>query len=175
MGYTTKDVVIYVVKKLGSIHGVKKLMKLVFLTQYEVEREEGGINVTKYNYRGEPITRTEFFIWNFGPMSNDVYDAIEDENFTLEKGDYPYVIRWKGGPSYLPESVVKRIDEIIERYGDKKGWELEREVLRQLDLDIPEKKNEYMGVYVDDYLRIENIELRKKDLGEEDEDGQNVK
>mgnify|MGYP001770803405 FL=1 len=162
-----------VVEKLGgSIDGLKKLMKILFLTQYDIRRGVLSKKAVKYLYGGRPITRVEFFLWSFGPMSNEVYDAIDeledDGVISTEALDNLYTtvrisIARKTQVS-LPKPVLSRIDEVVRKYGNYRGWELERLVKRLLGLDIEEKRNEYLGYYVDDYLREEGFNVVERDL-----------
>ena len=171
--YSLEDVIYTVLDRLGgSIDGLKKLMKILFLTQYDIKKGMLGRKAIKYLYGGNPITRVEFFLWNFGPMSNEVYDAIdelEDNNvISTEALDNLYTtvrisIARKTQVS-LPKPVLSRIDEVVRKYGNYRGWELERLVKRLLGLDIEEKRNEYLGYYVDDYLRKEGFNLAERDL-----------
>ncbi len=43
------------------MYSVKKLMKLVFLAQYDVE----GRVVYEYRYGGRPLARADFYIWSY--------------------------------------------------------------------------------------------------------------
>jgi hypothetical protein len=74
------------------VYSVKKLMKLVFLAQYDVE----GRVVYEYRYGGRPLARAEFYIWSFGPMSNEVYDALESGDFDLVSGELGLEIYYAG-------------------------------------------------------------------------------
>jgi hypothetical protein len=65
-----------------GVYSVKKLMKQILLAQYDVE----GRVVHEYKYGGRPLARADFYIWSFGPMSNEVYDALESEDFDLVQG-----------------------------------------------------------------------------------------
>jgi len=163
--YTVEDVIAYLLERLGgSVKGVKKLMKLVFLIQYERE----GDTVVKYLYKREPVARTEFFIWSYGPLSNEVYEVI-DEKLIIDDEEIPVVISLpKGaGSTRLPEPVEKRVDYVARKYGGLMGYELERMVVEFLELD-EYVKTEYMGVLVDDYIRDvsskKNLRLRIIDL-----------
>ncbi|AAL63239.1 MAG: type II toxin-antitoxin system antitoxin SocA domain-containing protein [Pyrobaculum sp.] len=167
MSYRVEDVVYYVVKRLGEVNGIKKLMKLVFLLQYEARPRLGRRIVVKYLYEGQPVARSEFYIWSFGPMSNEVYDAVEalENEGLLETslGDYIKIIT-KGEKAFeLPPPVARRVDEVAERYGRCRGWELEKVVNKMLKLDV-EKKNEYMGFPVDKYLELEGLKLEMREL-----------
>ncbi|GEM_PF-888136 len=151
--YTVYDVVVYLIKRLGGrVKGVKKLMKLVFLIQYERRNDR----VIKYVFKGKPITKAEFYIWSYGPLSNEVYEVI-DERLRVDDSDVPVIIKLptfniNRSEKILPEQVKKRIDYIVEKYGDLHGFELEKISLELLELDEL-KKSEYMGSSVDNYIR----------------------
>ena len=95
MDYVVKDVLAKLILELGGqVEGIKKLMKLVFLMQYDVKRSITGRRAIKYKYKGQPMARAEFFIWSFGPMSSEVYDALEGSEFRIETRDLPYMIQY---------------------------------------------------------------------------------
>lgn len=163
--YDVGDVVAYVTYRLESVGSLKKLMKLLFLIQYETRRLFTP-RAVKFLYHGAPVTRAEFFIWSFGPMANEVYDALEDESrFRIEPAEEgpAYTVRYLGDPPKLPPPVAKRVDDVLKRYGGYKAWELERKVNQLLGLE-PEKKEEYMGYAVDKYLQLEGFRLEIRDL-----------
>jgi len=109
VNYTVRDVLARLIQELGGeVEGVKKLMKLVFLVQYEFPGALPVVGrlarrVFKYVYRGGPAARAEFFIWSFGPMSNEVYEALEGGEFSVEAGEPPYLVRYAGEPPALPQ------------------------------------------------------------------------
>jgi len=147
--YTAEDVIVYLLEMLGgSVKGVKKLMKLMFLLQYERE----GNTVVKYLYKHEPVARTEFFIWSYGPLSNEVYEVI-DEKLKIEDREVPVTISLSGSSSAeLPGPVKERIEYVAKKYGDMMGYELEKKAMELLELD-EHAKTEYMGVLVDSYIK----------------------
>ena len=168
MEYTVRDVLARLIQELGGeVEGVKKLMKLVFLVQYEFPRLPtlGGWRVFKYMYRCGPVARAEFFIWSFGPMSNEVYEALEGGGFSVEAGEPPYLVRYVGEPPVLPRPVEERVGEVARKYGGLRGWELERRVVELLRLVPEEKKMFYMGWPVDKYLEHEGAKLEARELG----------
>ncbi len=171
--YGPGDVIYVVLERLGgSVDGLKKLMKLLFLVQYDIRRGLLGKRAVKYLYNGMPITGVEYFLWSFGPMSNEVYtalDELEDNNvISTEALDNLYTtVRISIASKRqvdLPGPVLSRIDKVIRKYGGYRGWELERLVKRLLGLEVEEKRNEYLGYYVDDYLRREGFNLTVRDL-----------
>jgi hypothetical protein len=53
---------------------------------------------------------------------------------------------------------------VAAKYGDREPWQLERYVNQLLGLDIPEKKSDYMGVWLNSYLRAEGYSLVPREL-----------
>jgi len=93
--YGVREVVMFLLKSLGGrVYSVKKLMKLVFLAQYDVDAERRV--VYEYRYGGRPLARAEFYIWSYGPMSNEVYDALESGDFDLVSGELGLEICYAG-------------------------------------------------------------------------------
>jgi hypothetical protein len=135
------------------VYSVKKLVKLVFLAQCNVE----GRVVYEYRYGGRPLARADFYIWSFGPVSNEVYDVLESEDFDLVQGGLGLEIRYVGPAPQLPRPVAAK-------YGGLRPWQLERYVNQLLGLDVPEKKSDYMGVWLNSYLRVEGYSLVPKEL-----------
>ena len=165
--YSLRDLALYAIKELGGqVEGLKKLMKLIFLIQYEKPRFHNYVR--KYLFKGKPISGTEFYIWDFGPMSDDVYDIIEKEN-SIETyvDEYGRVILKLSNTSInidLPDIVRSRIDKVIEEHGDKSGSELERYILRHiLKMDEIEKR-EYLGIIVDNYFKIKGVNIKFVEL-----------
>ncbi|RLF23947.1 MAG: hypothetical protein DRN15_04325 [Thermoprotei archaeon] len=164
MPYELRDVIFYVVEKLGGqVEGLKKLMKLLFLIQYDLPGRFSS-NVVKYLYDDKPICRGEFYIWSYGPFMNEVYDVIEEE-FIIDESEPPYIIMLPEDYKYseLPEEVGKRIDKVLSKHGKKRGWELEKLVCERLGLE-ESRKEEYMGVHIDLYIKKELGDLRFREL-----------
>lgn len=172
--YTLRDIVLYIVDRLGSVEGLKKLMKLIFLTQYDKSRLLIKRSVVKYVYEGEPITRTSFYIWWYGPFSNEVYKIIDEysENGVIELSEDEYgrtII--KPGPRLkmlkidIPSPVRERIDKVLEKYGSKTGTELELYVLKNLlFMERPEYKEDWYGVPVEEYYKKQGIKVEIQEL-----------
>ncbi len=159
--YGVREVIMFLLKSLGGrVYSVKKLMKLVFLAKYDVERRV----VYEYRYGGRPLARAEFYIWSYGPMSNEVYDALESGDFDLVSGELGLEIYYAGPVPQLPRPVAARLSEVAAKYGGWRPWQLERYVNQLLGLDIPEKKSDYMGVWLNSYLRVEGYSLVPKEL-----------
>ncbi|MFP3252355.1 MAG: DUF4065 domain-containing protein [Thermoproteus sp.] len=161
--YGVREVVMFLLKSLGGgVYGVKKLMKLVFLAQYDVDVERRV--VYEYRYGGRPLARADFYIWSYGPMSNEVYDALEAEDFDLVQGELGLEIRYAGPAPQLPRPVAARLSDVAAEYGGWRPWQLERHVNRLLGLDVPEKKSDYMGARLVSYLYAEGYSLVPKEL-----------
>ncbi len=168
--YTLLDVLLYTLYQLGGrVRGVKKLMKLLFLEDYE---KRGDVLVA-YQYAGRPVTRAAFVIWDFGPFSRDVYDAMDEreELFAVTDPEPPVEItltprgveQAKQAALNLPEPVRRRVEHVAARYGGYSGGELARIVYEMLGLDEAVKE-EYKGVSVERYLDEMRIRVKRVDL-----------
>ena len=155
--YGVRDVVLFVAKRLRCFSRVDKLVTLIFLAQYDVERRD----VYEYRCGGRPLARAEFCIWTHGPTSNEVYDALED--FDLVQGELGLELCYGGPAPQLPRPVAARLSDVAAKYGGWKPWQLERYVNQLLGLDIPEKKSDYMGVRLYAYLRAEGFNLMTRE------------
>ncbi len=173
--YSLRDVLFYILKRLDKVEGLKKLMKLLFLIQYEVRRPFIRKRyVVKYLYDNEPIIRTDFYIWRCGTYSDDVYRLVDEEadrgTIVLNTDEYGRTIislgkEVQGVVINLPEKVCKRIDKILDKYGYMTGTQLEMYVLKEiLMFREPVEKEDWYGVPVDDYFKKVNIRLRQLDL-----------
>jgi len=171
--YSVRDVVAYMLLALsGRVRGLKKLVKLLFLVQYERRGLLWRREVVKYTVADRPATATEFIIWEYGPFSRDIYDVLDDEQyFEILDPEPPVVIglTHKGkelaqvAGKRLPEPLRQRIRIITKRYGNWTGAQLAEHVYKMLLLD-PGIKEEYIGVSVDKYLRERGIQLREEEL-----------
>jgi uncharacterized phage-associated protein len=109
--YGVREVIMFLLKSLGGrVYSVKKLMKLVFLAQYDVDVERRI--VYEYRYGGRPLARADFYIWSYGPMSNEVYDALESEDFDLVQGELGLEIYYAGPAPQLPRPVAARLSDV---------------------------------------------------------------
>ncbi len=167
--YSVRDVVLYVVDRLGGVRGLKKLMKLVFLVEFE---SCGSRCIRRYLVGGRPATRASFVIWDYGPFSKDVYEVLDDESlFDVADPTPPVLLTLtaKGretarrAAERLPKGLKTRVDGVLRRYGLMDGGSLARLVYRMLDLDEVVKE-EYIGSPVESYLKdrrfkIETVEI----------------
>lgn len=157
--YTVNDVVFFVIRHLGGVQGLKKLVKLVFLADYE----RMGDVVIKYLYGGEPLSRARFYIWTFGPMSNEVYRVVDGDLIEAQQDELGRVVLYTRAEPHLPTEVQTRLREVLAKYGELRGGQLERLALKLLKLR-PEDKADYMGMWIDDYLREVGLKLKLVDL-----------
>ena len=158
MEYRTSDVIVHLLRR--RLMKPAKLMLLTFLAQYDVD---GGV-VYEYRYGGRPLARAEFYLWTHGPVSDEVYDALNALSPDLISTELGLMMTWPGPPPHLPEPVAARLDEVAAKYGGWKPWQLERRVKEMLGLDIPEKMSDYMGWLLHSYLRAEGYVLKHKIL-----------
>ena len=155
--YSTADVLKFFLKALGGRAPYSSLRYLAFLAQYDVR----GREVRKYLARGKPLARAKFYLWN-DIMSEEVADASEEFASKMSK---VYVELIYNGPlPALPQPVETRLAYVAAEYGDWKPWRLRMHIYELLDLAIPEKRSDYMGRYVDHYLRAEGFKLKTKEL-----------
>jgi uncharacterized phage-associated protein len=154
----TSDVVTYILRR--RFMKPVKVMLLTFLAQYDVEEDV----VYEYRCCGRPLARAEFYIWTSGPVSDEVYDALEVLDPDFVSTELGLMITWSGPLPHLPKPVAARLDEVAAKYGGWKPWQLERHVKQLLGLDIPEKMSDYMGWPLYSYLRAEGYVLAYRDL-----------
>ena len=160
--YTTADVVAYIIHRLGGeVVALKKLMKLVFLVQYDVSKWLSP-HITKYLCGGRPLARAQFYLWTFGPVSDEVYDALD--RVEVRQDERGYLLIYKGTEPKLPQAVKARIDEVLKKYANKKALELEKIIKKRLGVDMPEKLGVYMGWTVEEYAKEEGIELKQREI-----------
>ncbi|NPA04847.1 MAG: SocA family protein [Crenarchaeota archaeon] len=167
--YSVRDVIVYTLLRLGGrVRGLKKLVKLVFLVQYEKSRLPLRKSIVKYMVGGKPAVRADFVIWDYGPFSKEIYDVLEDESlFTIADLEPPVTVELTGegrrlaeeAGERLPRQLARRIDAVVERFGRLSGAKLAEYVYKMIDL-TPSLKEEYLGVAVDKYL--EDIGIRVK-------------
>lgn len=167
MSYTVKDVIAYMVCiSEKAIVDALKLMKLAFLVQYERAFSIRKPKIVKYMFKGEPVTKTEYYLWSLGPTSDDIYKVLDTEGFTVDTSVYPPPILYRGPKPTLPPSVEDRVRKVVRKYGGNKDWELAHRVMKMLNLTIIEKRCVYMGWYVDEYLRREGFTVVERDLAD---------
>jgi len=157
--YTVNDVVFFIIRHLGGVRGLKKLMKLVFFADYE----RVGDVVIKYLYGGEPLSRARFYIWTFGPMSNEVYRVVDGDLVETRLDELGRVVLYTRAEPHLPAEVQTRLREVLAKYGELRGGQLERLALNLLKLR-PEDKADFMGMWIDDYVKEVGFKLKLVDL-----------
>ncbi len=137
-----QEIMIMIIENLReSTEGRKKLMKLMFLLQhYDLENDK----LVK-----EGFLDNEFIIYRYGVFSFDVMnDYIELVN---EKIIFERPMRIVDREFKLEESTLNRIICILERFGQKHGFELEKDTLKMLGLDLDTKKK-YFGESVTNFI-----------------------
>ncbi len=155
--YSTADVLKFLLRVLGGRAPYASLRYLAFLAQYDVR----GRAVRKYMAGGRPLARARFYLWS-DVMSDEVADASEE--LTSKMGEVYVVLIYDGPPPALPPPVEARLAYAAVEYGSWRPWQLRRHIYEILDLAEPEKRNDYMGHYVDRYLRAEKFKLKTKEL-----------
>jgi len=155
--YTARDVVLYAARALHCFKA-SKLVSVLFLAQYDVERR------TVYEYRcgGRPLARAEFYIWSHGPISDEVYDVLED--FDAVSDELGLELCYGGPAPQLPQPAATRLSDVAAKYGGWKPWQLRHYVKKLLGLDVPERLSDYMGVWLDSYLRAEGFQMETREV-----------
>ena len=157
--YSVSDVIHFFLKLLNGIHGARKLVLLAFLADYE----RVGDVVIKYLYGGEPLSRARFYIWTHAVMSNEVWQAVEGESVKARVDQFGRVILYTDVEPRLPPEVEVRLKEVAAKYRELRGGQLERLALKLLKLR-PEDKADFMGMWVDDYLKEAGLKLKRVEL-----------
>jgi len=155
--FEDKDLVLEIIERCGSdrsISGRKKLMKLLFFTEY-------------YDFDTDMLTTSlespdfDFLIYKFGPFSKDVmksFDVLKNKGLIKEKkivgGGFRIKItdegreRLEGVSGKIPEKIEKQMSKVSEKFGDMHGNELESESLEYLGIS-EEEKEDYIGTPVE--------------------------
>lgn len=108
-----KDVIVSVVKNLGIVEGRVKLVKLLFLVDYEA---------------GKNVTGVDWVYHYYGPYSGEIFAVLEElvdegviaEGYDDENGLYLYSFL---GGNY-DSSVDVFVRPVVEKYGKFSGGEL---------------------------------------------------
>ena len=129
---TTKNVIFYLVKRLGIIEGRKKLMKLMFLVEH--------LDIQKSNLSKDPFIGNKFIIYHYGVFSFGVMDSYIEliHEGKIEDG-IPIRIR-PTQESEIPEDIKSRVNKVIELFGKKDGYELEIKTIEMLGLNLSNKR-----------------------------------
>ena len=178
MSYSVEDVILYVVCRLGGVHGIRKLMYLLFLVQYESKHFLFRRRVVKYMCCGDPIAHANFYIWTRGPHSNEIetaveslinrgklmYDCDEYGRTIIKCCDNDFVMNARLIP-LLPDRVIDRLDRVINKYGNFMPTKLEHYILRKvLLMEYPAEKEDYIGMLVDEYFLTRRISVKTVDV-----------
>ena len=141
----TKKVILHLLNSLGSnIEGKKKLMKLMFLL--------GHYDLSSGKLSSKGILGNDFYIYSYGVFSMKVMRSV---NELIEEGkikeSFPLIIEDKSELD-LDESLKKRVDMIVEKFGKHSGYKLEVETLEMLGVK-PHEKRQYFGQDIGEVLK----------------------
>jgi hypothetical protein len=156
--YTARDVVLYAARALRCFKA-SKLVSVLFLAQYNVERRA----VYEYRCGGKPLVRARFYIWDT-VTCDEVYDVLESEDFDAVTGEFGLEFCYTGPAPHLPQPAAARLSDAVAKYGGWKPWQLRHYVKKLLGLDVPERLSDYMGVWLDSYLRAEGFQLELREV-----------
>lgn len=127
-----KNLILYLCQKLGgSIHGRKKLFKLLYYVDFDM---------FEYKESRKTVTGTKYYAWKMGPVpEKEVFEKIisdmqQDGSITDAKEDtapgyHPTeVITAKKDPNYsvFNDDEIFIINKVIEKYGKLSGTQLEQ-------------------------------------------------
>ena len=136
----TENTIMYLIKKLkDKVEGKKKIMKLMFLIEH-YDPKKGKLTKTK-------SVGNTFEIYYYGVFSREVmecFDKLVKENVVEE---FPIKLKKEVEPK-LEDALKRKIDKIIEEFGNKSGIELEIETLNMLGIK-PYEKEKYFGLKVE--------------------------
>lgn len=147
--------------------GRKKIQKLMFLVDYDIEGK-----VRKLGFSG-----AEYRILVYGPYSDEITNAVEElieegrveeivvsdsfsprslvnrfeEELSYENGRL-YLYRPIGDVPRLNTKARLRVEYVVDRYGRLSGSRLEVFIAKRLGL-TPEIKEKYFGMPIDEYLK----------------------
>jgi len=155
--YSATDVLKFLIRALGGWAPYASLVHLAFLAQYDVR----GREVRKYLAGWEPLARARFYLRE-GVFSYEIADASKEFGVQVIQV-YPSLL-YDGPAPPLPPPVERRLAYVAVEYGDWKPWQLRRHIYEILDLSIPEKRGDYSGRLIEDYLHIEGFKIVEKEL-----------
>lgn len=169
--YSCRDVVLYVLQRLGEVESIKKLTLLLLLVQYDVRRcmLTSRKRVTVFLFAGEPITRARYRIMTFGIVSDEIYSVVDQEIdrgvIVVEHGMLPRLrLSCVLDGTAIPPPVLQRIDKVLRKWGGKPLSELEEEVLKLFELEYPYLRKLYAEKDIEAYLRERGFKLVYVDL-----------
>lgn len=141
---SNKDVLLYLISKLDSrSEGRKKIMKMMFLVNH--------FDISKNCLVKTPFLKEDFIIYHYGVFSFEVMDNFLDlSNENKIKGDIPVQLKISEVPT-IPLIIQKKVDLIVEKFGDKKGKDLELDTLKMLGLSL-ETKRKHFGESVTHFI-----------------------
>jgi Fe-S cluster biosynthesis and repair protein YggX len=149
MDYTFKDFIRCLSTRAGTLDR-RYLTYLAFLTQYDIYNL-GIVNIAiEYTHDNKPITRSKFFIGYHNIIELD--DLLYTEDIDLS------------GRYVMPQTVEKRIKDVIHKHAKKKTWQLAATIKKKLRLMPNEKRGDYLGKYLDHYFYTEKFKVIKKEI-----------
>jgi len=157
--YAADDVVRFILWRLGGVRSPRKLVLLAFFADYE----RMGDVVIKYLYGGEPLSRAKFYVWTHVIMSNEVWRAVEGGAVKVGTDSLGRTILYTDVEPRLPPEVEVRLKEVAAKYRELRDGQLERLALKLLKLR-PEDKADFVGMWVDDYLKEVGLKLKRVEL-----------
>ncbi len=141
----TKKIILYILNSLGSkIEGKKKLMKLMFLIEHY------DLSSDKLNPSG--FLGNNFKIYFYGVFSSSIMRSVQDliDEKKIKEG-FPLVLIDRT-ELVLEEGLRKRVDGIINKFGNNSGYKLEVSTLGMLNIQ-PHEKGEYFGQEIGTILK----------------------
>jgi len=140
---TTEKIIIYLINKLGDkIEGKKKLMKLMFLIEhYDVDSKKLVCN---------GLLGNTFSIYYYGVFSLDIMNYV-DGLIQKEKIKDGFPLRSTEKIKLEPQ-IKEKVENIIQGFGEKTGYELEVETLKMMDIE-PSDKEKFFGEPVNKLIK----------------------
>ncbi len=155
----TEHKMLFVINRLvkkGLYGGRLKLMKIMFFLEHFSFECNSLVSNKLFN-------KSDFFIHKFGPFSFDVMDGISDMKKgglikeTDDSSTKLATLTQMGTQTVeslndsMSTDLIKRVDKVIELFGEKCGKELERLSLEYLKIK-PEEKINYIGKSVSEII-----------------------
>jgi len=133
---------LYLIGRLDElVEGRKKLMKLMFLVEhYDTENRK----LTRKQFLGN-----NFIIYHYGVFSFDVMDdyiSLITRNIISEDPIKANI------EVDVDEEIRSKVDEIVSKYGEKHGFELEEGTLEMLSLS-KKSKTDFFGKDIKEIIK----------------------
>ncbi len=130
-----KKVISYIIRRLkekNSFFGKVQVMKLMFLVDH--------LNLENDKIEKKSLLGNDYYIYYLGPMSfevSEIYDSLKEEE--IEKLE--------------PEGEIKeKVDKILEDFGNKDGFTLQKICMDKLGIK-PEEKKRYFGFKISEIIK----------------------